>query len=315
MPKKESTPPTPPVNVYPLHGGGYKELGRADFRAQQVPGAVIIFAEGWHPTSGYVDFFEQSPIDIYPPEFILWQIAPTGPTLDVITPFAIWVMFGAEEPIKTVRVTDADGTHEIKVEQTPDVKVTKSTRTWVHSSVGTGAPALQRGGETTIAVGEEEPAAAASARPPLTTLAVGEEGPGPTTLAVGEESQPTTYMLGEEGPTTLAIGEEGPPMTTLRLGEEGATTLAIGEEGPTTYMVGEEGPTTLALGEEGATTDAIGEEGPTTLALGEEGPTTLRLGEEGPTTQAIGEEGPTTYMLGEEESRGNPSSGNPFGSY
>ncbi len=263
MPKKESTPPPSPLNpIYPLHGGGYKELGRAEFRAQQVPGAVIIFAEGWHPTSGYVDFFEQSPIDIYPPEFILWQIAPTGPTLDVITPFAIWVMFGAKEIIKTVRVTDADGTHEIKVEQTPDIKVTKSQRTWVHGSVGTGASALQRGGETTIAVGEEEPTAAA-ARPPLTTLAVGEEGPGPTTLAVGEESQPTTYMLGEEGSTTLAIGEEGP--TTLRYGEEGPTTDAIGEEGPT--------------------------------------------------TQAIGEEGPTTYMVGEEQSGGNPSSGNPFGSF
>jgi hypothetical protein len=46
-----------------------------------------------------------------------------------------------------------------------------------------------------------------------TTLAIGEED-GPTTKAVGEEEQgpgPTTKAIGEEDPpmTTLAIGEEG----------------------------------------------------------------------------------------------------------
>lgn len=50
-------------------------------------------------------------------------------------------------------------------------------------------------------------------RPPITTLAVGEEGGGGV----------TTLAIGEEGPiaTTLAIGEEGPIATTLALGEEG----------------------------------------------------------------------------------------------
>ena len=73
-------------------------------------------------------------------------------------------------------------------------------------------------------------------RPPVTTLALGEEGPPVTTLALGEEGpQPTTRALGEEDPqpTTLALGEEGPQPTTRALGEEGPqpTTLAIGEEG------------------------------------------------------------------------------------
>lgn len=48
-------------------------------------------------------------------------------------------------------------------------------------------------------------------RPPLTTLAIGEEG-HVTTLALGEEGGGvTTKKLGEEGPiyTTLALGEEG----------------------------------------------------------------------------------------------------------
>lgn len=51
-------------------------------------------------------------------------------------------------------------------------------------------------------------------KPPIyTTLALGEEGDGPTTLALGEE--------GGGGPTTLAIGEEEPPIfTTFAYGEE-----------------------------------------------------------------------------------------------
>lgn len=51
-------------------------------------------------------------------------------------------------------------------------------------------------------------------RPPVTTLAVGEEGGGcATTLAIGEE--------GGGGATTKALGEEGPIFTTLAVGEEG----------------------------------------------------------------------------------------------
>ncbi len=48
-------------------------------------------------------------------------------------------------------------------------------------------------------------------KPPITTLAIGEEDPY-TTLALGEEDMATTLALGEEddedGPTTLALGEE-----------------------------------------------------------------------------------------------------------
>jgi hypothetical protein len=62
-------------------------------------------------------------------------------------------------------------------------------------------------------------------RPPITTLAVGEEGGGVTTLAIGEEGG-STRKLGEEGPiyTTLALGEEGnPPVDTAS-----TTTSALG---------------------------------------------------------------------------------------
>lgn len=57
-------------------------------------------------------------------------------------------------------------------------------------------------------------------RPPVTTLAIGEEGGSITTLAVGEEGGVVT---------TLALGEEGPKVTTLAVGEEGGgTTGATG---------------------------------------------------------------------------------------
>lgn len=68
---------------------------------------------------------------------------------------------------------------------------------------------------------QTEDVAGAIKRPPITTLAVGEEGGG--------------------GVTTLAIGEEGGCATTLRLGEEGGpiyTTLALGEEGGGTTLSG-----------------------------------------------------------------------------
>jgi hypothetical protein len=340
MPEKKSTS-TVSTSVAE-NGPGGTDLGRATYRAEQAQDAVIIFAFGWHPTPGYTDFFEQSPIDIFPPQFIFKSIPPYGIVPQVLSPFAIWLMFGATEPIKTVTVHDADGPHEIPVEQMPkNLAASKQRGTWVAGNVMRRAGIFGR----------------------ATTMATGEEGGGPTTMATGEEdvTAPTTMATGEEGggPTTMATGEEasatfgGPPITTLAVAEEAiATTLALGEEGggPTTLAVGEEdvtatygGPpittlavaeeavaTTLRLGEEGgggtttmsATTLDIGEEAQTfraantTLALGEEdpNPTTLAVGEE-TTTQAVGEEGggPTTLALGEETTTLVRSS--PFGTF
>ncbi|MFV8752204.1 hypothetical protein ACNOYE_16775 [Nannocystaceae bacterium ST9] len=47
-------------------------------------------------------------------------------------------------------------------------------------------------------------------KPPITTMAIGEEGPEPTSLAIGEEDPVTTLAIGEEGPypTTLSLAEE-----------------------------------------------------------------------------------------------------------
>lgn len=305
MPEKKSTST---VNISESGPNG-SELGRATYSAQQVPGAVIIFANGCHPTSGYIDFFEQSPLRIFPPQFIFRTIPPTGIVLPVLTPFSIWVMFEASEPVETVTVYDADGAHEIKVEQVPEIV---KSGPWVSGSV-------MRSGDQQLT--------ARAFMDRATTMATGEEGGGgPTTMATGEESVsgPTTMATGEEGgggPTTMATGEEEARLaTTFAMGEEGPvpTTQALGEEGPgpTTMALGEEGPnpTTMALGEEetrAATTFPVGEEGSvmTTLALGEEGPT--------PTTLALGEEQwIATVVLGE-ETRGipTPPRNNPFGGF
>jgi hypothetical protein len=267
---------------------GGRDLGRASYHAIQSRDTVIIFAFGSHPTPGYTDFFEQSPIEIFPPEFIFHSIPPGVPVPQVLAPFAIWVMFGATDPVKNVTVHDADGAHEVPVEQVSKTQAANQAATWVSGHVVRGGAAGIFGRATTMATGEEG-------------------GGGPTTMATGEEdiTAPTTMATGEEsggGPTTMATGEEesrlgatfgGPPITTLAVAEEAvATTLALGEEGTMTLRMA---PTTLALGEETSTTDAIGEEGPTTLAVGEENPTTDAIGEEGPTTLAIGEE--TTAVM------------------
>ena len=103
---------------------GEIELGNQDgdvkYRANQVPGGVLIIAEGINRTSGYDNFFEQSPIEIFPPQFILKQRKPMGGSLDVLTPFTATAWFATKETIEQVTVHDAQGQHQIIVDQTPD---------------------------------------------------------------------------------------------------------------------------------------------------------------------------------------------------
>jgi len=91
------------------------ELCVAAYQAHQIGRTVVIVATGAHPTSGYDAFFEQSPIDIFPPEFTLWHRAPTGPVLDVITPFSVSTHFAASEPVKKIIVHDSTGSHDVDV--------------------------------------------------------------------------------------------------------------------------------------------------------------------------------------------------------
>lgn len=94
-------------------------LCKASYRAEQIPGLVIVTARGSHPTGGYRVWFEQSPIRIFPPELILYHERPeVGP--DVVTPFSVTYSFQASEPVERVVVHDHNGRHEVPVEQVPD---------------------------------------------------------------------------------------------------------------------------------------------------------------------------------------------------
>jgi uncharacterized protein YuzE len=97
-------------------------LCKASYRAEQIPGLVIVTARGSHRTGGYRVWFEQSPIRIFPPELNLFHERPeVGP--DAITPFSVSHSFSASDPVERVVVHDRDGHHEVPVEQVPDVEV------------------------------------------------------------------------------------------------------------------------------------------------------------------------------------------------
>ena len=98
------------------------ELCNATYLAQQVPGVVIVFATGLHPSAGFQTFFEELPITIYPPQFRLLHIKPTGPVSQVVTPFQLYTSFPAQQKVERVVIHDSSGRHEVVVEQVPDVK-------------------------------------------------------------------------------------------------------------------------------------------------------------------------------------------------
>lgn len=96
------------------------ERGDVRYRANQVPGAVILIAEGTHGSPGFEVFFRQSNIDIFPPEFILYHRLPEGFVIQVETPFVTSTQFQAAGKVESVTVHDAQGEHRVKVDQTPD---------------------------------------------------------------------------------------------------------------------------------------------------------------------------------------------------
>ncbi|HEV2855173.1 MAG TPA: hypothetical protein VHC97_20430 [Thermoanaerobaculia bacterium] len=94
---------------------------KASYRAEQIPGLVIVTARGSHRTGGYRVWFEQSPIRIFPPELNLFHERPEVGT-GAITPFSVSHFFSASDPVERVVVHDRDGRREVPVEQVPDVE-------------------------------------------------------------------------------------------------------------------------------------------------------------------------------------------------
>ena len=96
------------------------ENGRVRYTASQIPGAVLIVADGEHPRLGYEVFFEQSPLKIYPPQFLLKHRAPVGMAGTQIKPFHVTTQFEAGKRIDSVIVHDAKGPHTVRVDQARD---------------------------------------------------------------------------------------------------------------------------------------------------------------------------------------------------
>lgn len=102
------------------------KLCNAEYTATQLripdgPREIWIVAKGKHPTAGYEVYFQQTPLDIFPPEFELWHIEPDA-SADVITPFSRFVTFTARDTQAEVFVHDSNGRHRVSVEQLGDLK-------------------------------------------------------------------------------------------------------------------------------------------------------------------------------------------------
>jgi hypothetical protein len=96
---------------------GWELAPSATYTARQSAGTVTIKATGQHNTGGYQMKLVESPLRIYPPQWMLAQKAPDGIVTQAITPFDVSASFKADEPVKSLRVSDAAGQHDVNVEQ------------------------------------------------------------------------------------------------------------------------------------------------------------------------------------------------------
>ena len=117
--KAASTTPTAPATPRAVFGmpPGWELVPSATYTARQSAGTVTIKATGQHNTGGYQTKLVESPLRIYPPQWMLAQKAPDGPATQAITPFEASASFKADEPIKSIRVSDAAGQHDVNVER------------------------------------------------------------------------------------------------------------------------------------------------------------------------------------------------------
>lgn len=92
-------------------------LGRAAYTARQEGRHLTITASGQNPTPGYRNWIEQSPLRIFPPQYLFYSEPPSGPVPQVITPFEVSRTFVTAPKLQHVVIRDADGPHSIAVEQ------------------------------------------------------------------------------------------------------------------------------------------------------------------------------------------------------
>jgi hypothetical protein len=111
---KSDRPGTQPVLGLPA---GWEVAPRADYTARQAAGQVTITAKGENPTGGYEVKLVQSPLRIWPPQWILAHRKPAGPVTQAITPFETSASFKSDKKVATVVVNDASGRRIANVAQ------------------------------------------------------------------------------------------------------------------------------------------------------------------------------------------------------
>ena len=89
----------------------------AKYEAYQIENIVVVLAYGQHKSTGYKVALRQRPEEIYPPIFELVHTEPGGLNAQVITPYAAIGHFKLGAPVKGLRVIDADGEHNVRVQQ------------------------------------------------------------------------------------------------------------------------------------------------------------------------------------------------------
>jgi len=99
---------------------GWELAPVAKYSASQTPGEVIIKAIGEHPSSNYEAKLFQSPLRIWPPQYLLGRHKTGDMGAQVITPFEAMASFKATEKVKQIRITDGGGAHDVTVDQARD---------------------------------------------------------------------------------------------------------------------------------------------------------------------------------------------------
>ena len=96
---------------------GWELAPQGQYTATQSKGEVTIKAQGEHPSSNYEARLVQSMLRIWPPQYMLARHKTGDMGAMVITPFTVTTSFKSNDPVEQVRVTDAAGQHDVKVEQ------------------------------------------------------------------------------------------------------------------------------------------------------------------------------------------------------
>ena len=96
---------------------GWEIAPRATYTARQSAGRVTITAKGENPTGGYEVKLFESPLRIWPPQWILAHKKPDGPATQAITPFETSASFKSDRTVATVVVNDASGRRTVSVAQ------------------------------------------------------------------------------------------------------------------------------------------------------------------------------------------------------